>query len=80
MDKYFNKSNLCKICCENCPTSDCEGYFVSAHEEYARSFVIPAPYANMSNPEVTLLRGTLFDDLYMPYKICAMHREECCDE
>ena len=43
--------------------------FMGMKLEYARAYVVPQAYTNISTPDVALARGTMFDDLYMPYRM-----------
>jgi hypothetical protein len=40
---------------------------LSVPNEYARLFVTSQPYNNCVDPRMALYKGTLFEDLYMPY-------------
>lgn len=36
--------------------------------EYAKAFVLPQTYQNLFSVEEAFPRGTIFKDLYMPYR------------
>lgn len=47
---------------------------------YARAHVVPQIYKNCADAEYTLMNGTFFNDLYMPYTpttTCACARSKC---
>lgn len=51
--------------------------FMGMRLEYARAYVVPQAFANYSTPDVALARGTMFDDLYMPYRM--PRNQRCCN-
>lgn len=47
--------------------------------EYARAYIRPTTFSNYSMPREALMRGTMFDVLYMPFCVCA-RKEKCHEE
>jgi len=52
----------------NMPNGGCMAFPSAAGgSQYARAFVVPQTYTNIAPPDVALMQGTMFNDLYMPY-------------
>lgn len=71
----FSKMPTCVASDQSC---NCVNFFAdAAHTNlYAKAYVVPQNFSNCTSPTMALRRGTIFNDLYMPYTTV----NPCCRE